>query len=518
MSPPSPPPPPTGPPPLPRVPAFAVLGVVNEGKTSIVATLSEDPHACPDPTPGATVEVEPYTVSIDGEPVMRLYDTPGFQNAIGALAWVRAQDFPPGTDALSAFVEAHADEPDFENECRLLRPVLDEKACILYVVDGSAPLSPHYLAEMELLRLSGRRRLALINSKEDGGDFTAAWRTELEKHMPARLFNAHHATFADRLALFEALRALYDTPAEVNACQRIIDAFTRDWRRRRAEAVSVITRLVEDAVRHVETRNIRAELLPSELEGLKTELLARYHTRIAELERAAHLRLREIYKHASPVWQTPVPPVLGESLFSETTWQALGLTKHQLALASAAAGAAAGLGLDALLAFHSLGVGALLGGAVGGVSAYLGGRRLATVEVRAPGALQTLFGNQRLGGEQLQIGPSRDLNFAFILLDRALLLCAALLGRAHARRDEIRVAPDGPAEARAGVTAGWSRERAGKVSAYVAALVGGRGLARWLDRRSRDDLRQDFAKEIRAALVALDPLGNRLPAEERRAF
>ena len=150
------------------VPVFAVLGVVNEGKTSIVATLSEDPHARPDPTPGATVEVEPYTVFIDGTLVMRLYDTPGFQNAIGALAWVRAQNFPPGTDALSAFVAAHARDPDFENECRLLRPVLEENACILYVVDGSSPLSPHYLAEMELLRLSGRRRLALINSSRRG--------------------------------------------------------------------------------------------------------------------------------------------------------------------------------------------------------------------------------------------------------------------------------------------------------------------------------------------------------------
>lgn len=485
-----------------NVPLFAVLGVVNEGKTSIVATLSEDPHARPDPTPGATVEVEPYTVFIDGEPVMRLYDTPGFQNAIGALAWVRAQNFPPGTDALSEFLRTHAHDPDFENECRLLRPVVEENACILYVVDGSSPLSPHYLAEMELLRLSGRRRLALINSKDDSADFTSVWRTELKKHLPARVFNAHRATFADRLALFEALRALDDDPTWVRACQRIIDAFERDWQRRRAEAVNVITRLVEDAVSHVETRNFTAE---SDLPALKAQLEARYRERIAEIERRAHDRLREIYKHPSPLARQELPAILGESLFSETAWQALGLTKHQLAAAAAAAGAATGLAMDALLAFHSLGLGTLVGGALGGASAYLGGRQLAAVEVRPPGRLKDFFGGRKLGGEQLQVGPSRDPNFPFVLLDRALLLCGALLGRAHARRDEIAFAT---AEHRAGggPTSGWSRERAGRVSAFAASLAGRRGLGAMFEGASREDLRAGFAREIWTELEALDPL------------
>ncbi len=443
---------------------------------------------------------------------MRLYDTPGFQNAIGALAWVRAQEFPPGTDALSAFLKAHAHDPDFENECRLLRPVVEENACILYVVDGSSPLSPHYLAEMELLRLSGRRRLALINSKDDNDDFTESWRTELKKHLPARVFNAHRATFADRLALFEAMRALDDDPAWVRACQRIIDAFKRDWERRRAEAVNVIARLVEDAVAHVETRNFTVDSDPA---SLKAKLEDDYRERIARMERVAHDRLREIYKHPSPLARPELPAILGESLFSETTWQALGLTRHQLAFAAAAAGAATGLAVDAATGFLSHGLGSLFGGVAGAAVAYLGGRRLAAVEVRPPGRLKDVFPGQRLGGEQLQVGPSRDLNFPFVLLDRALLLCGALLGRAHARRDDIAFgAADSPLDpaggnAAKGPTAHWTRERAGRVSAFAASVAGRRGLGAMLEGRTREELRERFADEIRAALVALDPLAAR---------
>ena len=429
------------------------------------------------------------------------------------MGQVARADLPPGTDALSAFLTAHARDPDFENECRLLRPVVEENACILYVVDGSSPLSPHYLAEMELLRLSGRRRLALINSKDDSDDFTVAWRTELKKHLPARVFNAHRATFADRLALFEALRALDDDPAWVRACQRIIDAFARDWLRRRAEAVNVITRLVEDAVSHVETRNYTAE---SDLPMLKPKLESRYRERIAEIERAAHDRLREIYKHPSPLARPELPAILGESLFSETTWQALGLTKHQLALALAAAGAATGFAMDALLAFHSLGLGALVGGALGGASAYLGGRRLAAVEVRPPGRLQDFFGGQRLGGEQLQVGPSRDPNLPFVLLDRAFLLCTALLGRAHARRDEISL--ESPGRHASGPTSGWSRERSGRVSSFATALSGRRGIGAFvLDSSSREELRGPFMNEIRAELETLDPLGKPVRTDKENA-
>lgn len=110
------------------VPSFAVLGVVNEGKTSVVATLSEDPRVTPDPTPGATILCQAFPVMIDGTEVLRLYDTPGFQNAIRALAWFRerAKSLPAGANLLELFRETHRHDPNFTHECELFRPVAEE--------------------------------------------------------------------------------------------------------------------------------------------------------------------------------------------------------------------------------------------------------------------------------------------------------------------------------------------------------------------------------------------------------
>ena len=62
-------------------PRFAVVGRVNKGKSSIVATLAEDDSVRVDPRPGTTTEVREYPVSVDGRPLFVLVDTPGFEDA-----------------------------------------------------------------------------------------------------------------------------------------------------------------------------------------------------------------------------------------------------------------------------------------------------------------------------------------------------------------------------------------------------------------------------------------------------
>ena len=74
------------------VPRVAVVGRVNKGKSSIVSTLAEDDSVRVDPRPGTTVEVREYPVRVDGEPLFVLVDTPGFEDAPRALAWLRARE------------------------------------------------------------------------------------------------------------------------------------------------------------------------------------------------------------------------------------------------------------------------------------------------------------------------------------------------------------------------------------------------------------------------------------------
>jgi hypothetical protein len=68
---------------------------------------------------------------------------------------------------------------------------------------------------------------------------------------------------------------------------------------------------------------------------------------------------------------------------------------------------------------------------VGGVASWLGTEQALDVKVLG----------QRVGGRIATIGPLRDPQSPWILLDRALLHFASVVGRAHAKRDPLKVEP-----------------------------------------------------------------------------
>ena len=71
-------------------PAFAIVGAVNHGKSSVVSTLAENDEVRVSPMPGETVEVQQFSL----HELFIFYDTPGFQNAREALRELR-----PAADA-----------------------------------------------------------------------------------------------------------------------------------------------------------------------------------------------------------------------------------------------------------------------------------------------------------------------------------------------------------------------------------------------------------------------------------
>src|SRR5690242_2281694 len=115
-------------------PVFAVVGRANKGKSSIVAALAEDDRIEIGPLPGTTTRCARYPVTIDGETIFVLVDTPGFEDAPRALAWLRAHEVDASSRArvVAEFVRAHEGGDEFAEECKLLQPIL-EGASILYV-------------------------------------------------------------------------------------------------------------------------------------------------------------------------------------------------------------------------------------------------------------------------------------------------------------------------------------------------------------------------------------------------
>ncbi len=454
------------------IPEFAIVGHPNEGKSSVVSTLSEDDSVRISPVPGETTECRSFPVLIDGREVIRFIDTPGFQNPRKTLAWMRAWQ---GDDRkmLTEFLRLHRNDPALHDDCALLTP-LAAGAGIIFVVDGSRPLRNMDKAEMEILRLTGRPRMAIINCKDEESRFLADWQNEFRKHFNSiRLFNANKATYSQRIALLNSLKAIDQDLEEL--IEQVIQAFAQDWENRRRQSAALITAMLKDSL------DYRASApCPSgtDEEQLRAKLRSSYTDFVTKRERTTHQQLRRLFKHNLFNLQLPEQSILQEDLFAATTWKFLGLSDEDLIWAAAMSGAAVGAGMDVLAAGISFGVFMAIGGAVGAVGAAVKGRDLLTG--------RRLLG-MKLDKQQMQVGPVTNIQLLYILLDRALLYYSHVVSWAHGRRDHA-VVRDGETE-KQGYASEWTSEEKKVCDRFFRAL------------QKNDPLAQEEAEEALAVMI-----------------
>lgn len=418
------------------IPEFAILGHPNEGKSTLVSTLTEDDTVRVSPFPGETTVCRTYTVTLDNAPLIRFVDTPGFQAPKKTLAWFQRYEGPP-EKILEAFLQTHQNDPAFADECELLSPV-SRGAGIIYVADGSRPVRQNDLAEMEILRLTGLPRMAVINCKGGSEAHLATWRAEFRKTFNAvRVFNAHTAAIKDRLDLLAALMTV--DPEWEPALTHVVTALNTEWGHRLRRSVEAMAELLHFALTHTVSATLRGEEKHEEAEK---KLVARFQEDVRKKELHTRERIRRTFRHSLFDVKMPDGSMLQQDLFDKRTFKLLGLTQKQLATAAATCGGAAGAVLDIAAAGHSLGLFTLIGSIGGAASALLGERRIARAKVSGI----------PLGGQELTLGPCRNLQVLFVLLDRILLYFRLITSRAHGKRDDAAMAVEAAALDEGGVS------------------------------------------------------------------
>lgn len=423
-------------------PEFAILGHPNEGKSSVLSTLAEDDSVRVSSTPGETTECRTFPVVIDGREVLRFTDTPGFQNPERVLSELKKRAINE-ENLLRAFRKYAATIPELHDDCELLGPV-ERGAGIIYVVDGSRPVRNVDRAEMEILRLTGKPRMAIINCKEDDTDNLSAWKTEFRKNFNSnRMFNAHRATYAERILLLETLKSIDQDWQKV--LSKVVSAFKKDWAARNNATADIITNQLKDALSLQLSKDIRSE---NEAEKCREKLFLTYSETISTMEKNAHQRIRSFFKHN--IFQYDLPPhsVLNKDLFDERTWQLLGLTRQQVIIAGGLGGAAIGAGLDVAALGHGLGMFTAMGTLAGALGALFGGENFSD---------KAKFMGFSLGGKKVQVGPAKSIDLLFILLNRSLLYYQHTINWAHGRRDYQKVEESlVPIDSPQGFTKNWS--------------------------------------------------------------
>jgi hypothetical protein len=436
-------------------PRFAIVGHPNKGKSSIVATLAEDDAVAISPHPGTTTQARAYPMRLEGEVLYELIDTPGFQRARETLAWLEAHDRGAGERAavVAEFVREHQNDPRFHDERELLTPII-AGAGILYVVDGSKPYGRQYEAEMDVLRWTGRPRMALINLIS-AGDHVADWRAALSQYFSiVRVFDAVRADFGKRIELLRAFGAIDERWAE--PLNRAADALAAERRRRKGRAAAEIADMLIAAL----TATVTAPLAER---GVEQETLAdaraKLRDEVRRRERIARRSVQEIFRHPGLEPRESAAAYLVDDVFSSQSFNVFGLSAAQLALTGAASGAVVGTFVDVALGGASLLLGAGIGAAVGALGTLAGAGRLAKVEVLG----------LPLGGYELTVGPITDRNLPWVLLGRALLHAKLVAERNHARREELVV----DAQAGAHLADSIDATRRQKLEAVFRRLRGG---------------------------------------------
>jgi len=415
-------------------PVFAVVGHPNKGKSSVVATLSQNDAIAIALEPGTTRARQAYPLSVDGQQLYTLVDTPGFQRPRRVLQWLEAHSLTASDhpETVRAFVLQHQGDDRYVDECELLTPII-EGAGIIYVVDGSVPYSAEHEAEMTILRWTGRPSLALINSIGDD-DYSDTWQAALGQFFQVvRKFDAVRAPFEQHLSLLKAFGQL--EPDWEQTLAQATDLLAQQRQQRRHQAAGLIARALEDMMAYQEKRTLTLDQVASISDASLAETLRdRWYRHQRQREQTLRVNIEHLYQHqrirrqeAELEWANQ------HDLFSEDTRKHWAVSKKYLAGAGFGAGAVGGAGIDAATFGTSLGTGALVGGLIGAAGSYFFGDRLLLPALN--------IGPLKDGLKSATFGPVQDSQFGYVVLGRAVDHWWHISHRNHAGRDLLELEP-----------------------------------------------------------------------------
>lgn len=399
---------------------LAVVGHTNVGKTSLLRTLTRDvgfgevSHR-----PSTTRHVEGARLSVDGEPLLELYDTPGLEDAIALLDYLERLERPgerlDGPARLERFLQGSEARQRFEQEAKVLRQLLASNAG-LYVIDAREPVLAKYRDELEVLAGCGKPLLPVLNFVAGSQHREPEWREALARlglHALVRFDSVAPPEDGER-RLYESLALLLEDARP--ALQRLIDDQQAQRQARQHSGKRLIAELLLDCAAC--RRSVEAEPAAEAraIEALRQDVRQREQRCVESLLKLYAFRREDANAGDLPL----LDGRWGDDLFNPETLKLLGVRLGS----GVAAGAAAGAGVDLLVGGLTLGAAALAGAIAGG-------------------ALQTArnYGSRLMGKLKGQRELTVDDAVLRLLALRQQQLVTALEGRGHAAQDSIRLAP-----------------------------------------------------------------------------
>ena len=411
-----------------ELPRLAVVGHTNAGKTSLLRTLTRNAQFGEvSERPATTRHVEAVELLADGEPLLLMFDTPGMEDALGLadlMDELAGNDKPDGPELVERFLASPQAQGRFEQEAKVLRQMRASDAG-LYVIDARDPVLAKFREELAILARCARPLLPVLNFVATPGHRAEQWRDML-----ARL-GLHAVVAFDSVApeidgerrLFTALATLIERHRET--LSKLTESRAAEALARLEAGRRMIAELLVDVAALRVTLTDEARELAA-LEALRGQVRTREDALVAAL-----LELYGFGREDGP--DVALPELAGrwdQDLFSAEALRDAGVRVGT----GAAAGAAAGIGIDLVTGGLTLGAAAALGALAGGlwqtVSHY--GERL---------------GSRLRGFRELTVDDA----IVRLLALRGQRLLEALERRGHAAVERVSLPPPDESSWRAGV-------------------------------------------------------------------
>ena len=341
---------------------LAVVGHTNVGKTSLLRTLTRDVgFGAISHRPSTTQHVEGARLSVDGEALIELYDTPGFEDAVALYEYIeqlpKTAERLDGPELLQRFLNSSEARQRFEQEAKVLRQLLQSDAGF-YVIDAREPVLAKYRDELAILTMCGKPLLPVLNFVNSTEQREPAWREVL-----ARL-GLHALVRFDTIAppqdgeqrLYENLSLVLDSQRP--RLQRLIEHNQTQVLVRRKAAYRLIAELLVDV--SACRRSVHPDQLEEAIQDLHRDVRQREQTCVEALLKLYAFRKDDAQASALPLEEGR----WGDDLFNPATMKQLGIKVG----GGMAAGAATGVGIDLLTGGLSLGMATVVGAAVGGLT------------------------------------------------------------------------------------------------------------------------------------------------------
>ena len=402
---------------------LAVVGHTNTGKTSLMRTLARDTgFGEVSSRPSTTRHVEGVRLIADGEVLVELYDTPGMEDAIALLesldGLTEGGERLDGPARVERFLASPPAATRFEQEAKVLRQLLASDAGF-YVVDARDPVLAKHRDELAILAACAVPLLPVLNFVRSPDANESGWREALSRlglHAVVRFDTVAPESDGER-RLYEKLATLLDTWKP--SLDRLVACREREAYERHVAALRLVAGLLID----VAAARMR---IPTDDEVVSRKAVAELSERVRKHEQRCVDALLALYHfRADDVDAEALPLADGRwenDLFHPETVRDMGVKVGT----GAAAGAAAGMGVDLMFGGLTLGAAAAIGAlAGGGVQA-----------VRH-------FGDRVLGALVGKRDLAVDDSILRLLALRELSLVAALEARGHAAVEPLRHTVEG---------------------------------------------------------------------------